>query len=192
MAIFIPDLFSGYLQGRRDAIKDNWTDLTNYGNVLDKQLDNAYSMQTFGDRVQKSAFETEQEKQKTALGGATTDQRIDLILRQMAAGMNQAAVNAQIAQFVHNLRLLQDPNYRANWYATAGQPKQGSGLGTPGIPGSNGLGSTNIPQNLGREELEDVEERIKKAKAKGLIPQDDIYATPSSTNGSGSIYSEGG
>ena len=74
MPIFIPDLFSGYLQGRRDAIKDNWTDLTNYGNVLDKQLDNAYSMQTFGDRVQKSAFDTEQEKQKTALGGAYTDQ----------------------------------------------------------------------------------------------------------------------
>ena len=30
MPIFIPDLFSGYIEGRRKAIQDNWTDLTNY------------------------------------------------------------------------------------------------------------------------------------------------------------------
>ncbi len=54
MPIFIPDLFTGYINGRRAAIQDNWKDAENYNSVMKGQLDNAIAMQTMADTARKS------------------------------------------------------------------------------------------------------------------------------------------
>lgn len=47
MAIFIPDLFGSYVDGREKAIDSNWKDMQNYNGVLGGQLSNAKTMATF-------------------------------------------------------------------------------------------------------------------------------------------------
>lgn len=47
MAIFIPDLFGSYVDGREKAIDSNWKDMQNYNGVLGGQLGNAKTMATF-------------------------------------------------------------------------------------------------------------------------------------------------
>ena len=47
MAIFIPDLFGSYVDGREKAIDSNWKDMQNYNGVLGGQLGNAKTMAMF-------------------------------------------------------------------------------------------------------------------------------------------------
>jgi len=51
MAIFIPDLFGSYVDGREKAIDSNWKDMKNYNDVLGGQLGNAKTMATFDSDV---------------------------------------------------------------------------------------------------------------------------------------------
>ena len=51
MAIFIPDLFGSYVDGREKAIDSNWKDMQNYNGVLNGQIDNARDMATFDSKV---------------------------------------------------------------------------------------------------------------------------------------------
>jgi len=51
MAIFIPDLFGSYVDGREKAIESNWKDFTNYNESLKGQLQNAKTMATFDSDV---------------------------------------------------------------------------------------------------------------------------------------------
>lgn len=60
--IFMPvDLFGSYLQGKRQAINDNWSDLKNYGSVENQylqndnqQLRNWFAQDTYGDNLSLS------------------------------------------------------------------------------------------------------------------------------------------
>lgn len=58
MAGFLGGFFSsigrmlpGYLEGERQAVQDNWSDLSNYNKVQEGQLNNAFTEETFGDRA---------------------------------------------------------------------------------------------------------------------------------------------
>ena len=55
MAIFIPDLFGSYVDGREKAIYSNWKDMQNYNGVLTGQLSNAKTMATFDSDVAEKA-----------------------------------------------------------------------------------------------------------------------------------------
>ena len=55
MAIFIPDLFGSYVDGREKAIDSNWKDMQNYNGVLGGQLQNAKTMATFDSDVAEKA-----------------------------------------------------------------------------------------------------------------------------------------
>lgn len=55
MAIFIPDLFGSYVDGREKAIDSNWKDMQNYNSVLGGQLGNAKTMATFDSDVAEKA-----------------------------------------------------------------------------------------------------------------------------------------
>ena len=55
MAIFIPDLFGSYVDGREKAIDSNWKDMKNYNDVLGDQLGNAKTMATFDSDVAEKA-----------------------------------------------------------------------------------------------------------------------------------------
>lgn len=98
MPIFIPDLFSGYLQGRRAAIQDNWNDLTNYNKTLGGQLKNAFNMQTFGDAAQIAHNKALSSDASTALTGANADLGIAEATQALSQGLPTTQVSAKIAQ----------------------------------------------------------------------------------------------
>lgn len=45
-------LLPGFVQGERQAVADNWQDLTNYNNVLNGQLSNAFNVVTWPQQLQ--------------------------------------------------------------------------------------------------------------------------------------------
>lgn len=73
MAVFIPDIFSGYLNGMRQANEDNWKDLSNYNSVQNGQLDNAYKMATFDPAVRSSYDQADMLDNKTLLDNLATN-----------------------------------------------------------------------------------------------------------------------
>lgn len=73
MAVFIPDIFSGYLNGMRQANTDNWNDLTQYNKVQDGQLDNAFKMATFDPAVRTAWNQGTQSDNATIRDTLATD-----------------------------------------------------------------------------------------------------------------------
>ena len=47
----IGQLLPRYMEGQRQAVADNWNDLTQYNQVQEGQLNNLFNMQTFDDRL---------------------------------------------------------------------------------------------------------------------------------------------
>lgn len=44
-------MLPGYMQGREAAIKSNWNDMQQYGQVQNQQMQNAFNADVYGDRV---------------------------------------------------------------------------------------------------------------------------------------------
>ena len=142
MPIFIPDLFTSYINGRRQAVADNWQDLSNYNQIAAGQLNNAFNMATFDPRVRIAESQAQLGEQNAVLGGATTDQYLRLIdeqnkqnLSNLNASAQATGFNYQQALYNHNIRMLTDPNYARTYFAL------GLGLGTPQVQ------STQQPNN---------------------------------------------
>ena len=100
MAIFIPDLFGSYVDGREKAIDSNWKDMQNYNSVLNGQIDNARDMATFNAKVM-------QEKGKglssIALGETDYDKsRLDTNLLKYMLNGAMANDGAWMAQYAAN------------------------------------------------------------------------------------------
>ena len=100
MAIFIPDLFGSYVDGREKAIDSNWKDMQNYNSVLGGQIDNARDMATFDAKVM-------QEKGKglssIALGETDYDKsRLDTKLLKYMLNGAMANGGAWMAQYAAN------------------------------------------------------------------------------------------
>lgn len=100
MAIFIPDLFGSYVDGREKAIDSNWKDMQNYNSVLGGQVDNARDMATFDSKVM-------QEKGKglssIALGETDYDKsRLDTNLLKYMLNGAMANGGAWMAQYAAN------------------------------------------------------------------------------------------
>ena len=125
MPIFIPDLFTSYINGRRQAVADNWQDLSNYNQVAAGQLNNAFNMATFDPRVRIAESQAQLGEQNTALGGAMTDQYLRHIAAQNKLNIPDLSASAQQALYNHNIKLLTDPDYARTYYAL------GLGLGIP-------------------------------------------------------------
>ena len=151
MPIFIPDLFTSYINGRRQAVADNWQDLSNYNHILAGQLNNAFNMATFDPRVRSTEAVAQSNEQANALGGAQTDQALDQIAAQKKLGIPNLYAGAQAADLAFKQNLY---NYYAknmnNPYAAAllfGMPQYGQ----PGLNGQNVLngqpGQTNYDPN---------------------------------------------
>ncbi len=125
MPIFIPDLFTSYINGRRQAVADNWQDLSNYNQVAAGQLNNAFNMATFDPRVRIAESQAQLGEQNAALGGAMTDQNLRHIAVQNKLNIPDLSASAQQALYNHNIKLLTDPDYARTYYAL------GLGLGIP-------------------------------------------------------------
>ena len=132
MPIFIPDLFTSYINGRRQAVADNWQDLSNYNQIAAGQLNNAFNMATFDPRVRIAESQAQLGEQNTALGGAMTDQYLTQIALQnkknipdLSTSAQATGFNYQHALYNHNIRMLTDPHYARTYFAL------GLGLVTP-------------------------------------------------------------
>lgn len=125
MPIFIPDLFTSYINGRRQAVADNWQDLSNYNQVAAGQLNNAFNMATFDPRVRIAESQAQLGELNTVLGSAMTDQNLRHIAAQNKLNIPDLSASAQQALYNHNIKLLTDPDYARTYYAL------GLGLGIP-------------------------------------------------------------
>lgn len=170
MPIFIPDLFTGYINGRRAAIQDNWQDAQNYNSVMKGQLDNALAMQTMADTARKSNASANVADMNQALTGARTDNELDLLNKQRAQKLNDLKAQLEAIQTQFNIDLTQSDEYKkymlgqAQQAAAAGQPTSITATGQPaGQPDQNNAmlvpqGTSSInPENSPKWNLLDAE-----------------------------------
>ena len=100
MAIFIPDLFGSYVDGREKAIDSNWKDMQNYNSVLGGQIDNARDMATFDGKVMQ-----EKGKGLSSIAHGETDydkSRLDTNLLKYMLNGAMANDGAWMAQYAAN------------------------------------------------------------------------------------------
>lgn len=100
MAIFIPDLFGSYVDGREKAIDSNWKDMQNYNSVLGGQIDNARDMATFDSKVMQ-----EKGKGLSSIAHGETDydkSRLDTNLLKYMLNGAMANGGAWMAQYAAN------------------------------------------------------------------------------------------
>jgi len=100
MAIFIPDLFGSYVDGREKAIDSNWKDMQNYNSVLGGQIDNARDMATFDSKVMQ-----EKGKGLSSIAHGETDydkSRLDTQLLKYMLNGAMANGGAWMAQYAAN------------------------------------------------------------------------------------------
>ena len=149
MPIFIPDLFTSYINGRRQAVADNWQDLSNYNQIAAGQLNNAFNMATFDPRVRIAESQAQLGELNNVLGSAMTDQNLRHIAAQNKLNIPDLSASAQQALYNHNIRMLTDPNYARTYFAL------GLGLGTPQVQStqqsqaqSQGNGSVQTPTGI--------------------------------------------
>lgn len=112
MPIFIPDLFSGYLSGRRAAIQDNWQDAKNYNEVMKGQLDNALAMQTMADSARRSNASANIADMNQTIAGARTDNELDLLNKQRANNLNALKAQLEAIQTQFNIDLMNTDAYK--------------------------------------------------------------------------------
>ena len=102
MAIFIPDLFGSYVDGREKAIDSNWKDMQNYNGVLGGQIDNARDMATFDAKVMQEKGKGMSDYSK-GVTDWTAGQSQELLNRLLFSGMEQN--DAQFGKRLANAKL---------------------------------------------------------------------------------------
>ena len=102
MAIFIPDLFGSYVDGREKAIDSNWKDMQNYNSVLGGQIDNARDMATFNSKVMQEKGKGLSDYSK-GVTDWTAGQSQELLNRLLFSGMEQN--DAQFGKRLANAKL---------------------------------------------------------------------------------------
>lgn len=166
MPIFIPDLFSGYITGRRAAIQDNWQDAKNYNEVMKGQLDNALAMQTMADSARRSNASANVADMNQTIAGARTDNELDLLNKQRANNLNDLKAQLEAIQTQFNIDLMNTDAYKnymlGQTQLAAGQAGQTGQVGQAGQPPVNpnlvpqGTSSIN-PENSPKWNLLDAE-----------------------------------
>ena len=168
MPIFIPDLFTGYINGRRAAIQDNWQDAKNYNEVMKGQLDNAIAMQTMADTARKSNASANMADMNQTIAGARTDNELDLLNKQRANNLNALKAQLEAIQTQFNIDLMNTDAYKnymlGQTQLAAGQPTSITATGQPaGQPDQNNAmlvpqGTSSInPENSPKWNLLDAE-----------------------------------
>ena len=144
MAVFIPDVFSGFLKGMQAANAENWQDLLNYNTVLKGQLENAMNMATFDPATRNVWNQARVNEINTILNSLSADaqreylqallqNRVPSLQAQGATIQAQQGINDPygLVPYAQQLELLQRFN------AT----QQGAGAS---LPGGNGATYPNM------------------------------------------------
>lgn len=148
MPIFIPDLFTGYLNGRRAAIQDNWQDAKNYNEVMKGQLDNALAMQTMADSARKSNASANIADMNQTIAGARTDNELDLLNKQRANNLNDLKAQLEAIQTQFNIDLMNTDAYKNYMLGQAQQAAAAGQAGQAGQPAVNPTGQNTVNPNL--------------------------------------------
>ena len=168
MPIFIPDLFTGYINGRRAAIQDNWQDAKNYNRVMKGQLANALAMQTMADSARESNASANVADMNQTIAGARTDNELDLLNKQRANNLNALKAQLEAIQAQYNIDFTKSDEYKklmlgqAQQAAAAGQLAQPTSTTATGQttvnPGLVPQGTSSInPENSPKWNLLDAE-----------------------------------
>lgn len=148
MPIFIPDLFTGYINGRRAAIQDNWQDAQNYNSVMKGQLDNALAMQTMADSARKSNASANMADMNQTIAGARTDNELDLLNKQRANNLNDLKAQLEAIQTQFNIDLMNTDAYKNYMLSQAQQAAAAGQAGQVGQPAVNPTGQNTVNPNL--------------------------------------------
>lgn len=197
MPIFIPDLFTGYINGRRAAIKDNWKDAENYNSVMKGQLDNALTMQTMADTARKSNASANVADMNQTIAGARTDNELDLLNKQRANNMNDLTAQLQALQARFNIDLMNTDAYKSYMLGmrnnqTTAPTSTPTSTGTPAAtgtvaPSTTGTVTPAVPNNLvpGSTAIQLTPEQSNRITALNL-PQDKLNQLNTYLGGLGS------
>ena len=145
MPIFIPDLFTGYINGRRAAIQDNWQDAQNYNSVMKGQLDNALAMQTMADSARKSNASANVADMNQTIVGARTDNELDLLNKQRANNLNALKAQLEAIQAQYNIDFTKSDEYKK---LMLGQTQLAAAAGQLAQPTFTGCGNTELRTQL--------------------------------------------
>lgn len=146
MPIFIPDLFTGYINGRRAAIQDNWKDAENYNSVMKGQLDNALAMQTMADSARRSNASANVADMNQTIAGARTDNELDLLMKQRANNLNALKAQLEAIQAQYNIDFTKSDEYKK---LMLGQTQLAAAAGQLAQPTSTtATGQTTVNPNL--------------------------------------------
>ena len=99
-------LLPGYVQGERQAIQDNWSDLNNYNTTQAGQLENAYTEATFQPRVSQAYDEAEMSRMGVMDNDMVLQQNMVAqpgILQERAYTSAMGLPNAVMNQDLNNL-----------------------------------------------------------------------------------------
>lgn len=180
MPIFIPDLFTGYINGRRAAIKDNWKDAENYNSVMKGQLDNAIAMQTMADTARKSNASANVADMNQTIAGARTDNELDLLMKQRANNLNALKAQLEAIQTQFNIDLTKSDEYKK---LMLGQAQLLAGqTGQTGQTNSSTATTTIVPNSTTVQLTQDQLDRINALN----LSQDDLNQFNTYLGGAGS------
>lgn len=129
----IASLFPGYIQGRRQAIADNWQDLQNFNNIQQGQISNAFLEDTFQPRLDMAYNNARRDAMNTLVSGGNT--------ALYFAGLPGAYYDAQIKNAY--TPALSNANYSAQLQAY-NQWAKNPGLLLQKMAGQNPLPSSQI------------------------------------------------
>lgn len=161
MALVIPDLFTPYLAGRRQAIADNWQDLSNYNTVQQNQLSNLRDLGTLSADINRAYEVTDQ----IALQNLSNQYQLDMLARLYPYILSNN---------IRNLTMVPQLIPSANTGTSAGT---GTGTGRTLPDMNNGLplpGQSTVPNVTNTEqantELTPEEQLRRDLQARNLLP----------------------
>ena len=95
-------LLPGYIQGRQNAIRDNWQDMANFDTTLHNQLKNWYDITTWENQINNSALQSAMLGQNALMSGMN----LSLNQANYPGQLGAAQVNSQYAPLLALSNLL--------------------------------------------------------------------------------------
>ena len=145
-------MLPGYVQGERDAVKDNWADLKNYNEVQAGQLDNMFTEDTYDARINIMDAARDMKRDQATKSGMDLE-----LFSELYPGMRAAyALQSQYMPMLtsRTLRLQGDQmGLLSDMYNNRGFRNRfinGGGMGGGGVPqgGLPSLGDIMTPEFL--------------------------------------------
>lgn len=126
----IGSMLPGYVEGQRNAIKDNWDDLQNYNTVQAGQIQNAFDEATFHPRIEMFRDQEVNSRLGRAMNEMTYARQEAMFPWLYQTGLLQAQMSPMLAWYNNAAQMNLLQQMQQNPFALAGMMRMGQmGLG---------------------------------------------------------------